>query len=58
MEEETKIQKAEVGDTIKLSKTSTNKFSWDIRLISKDHDATLKEIERIHLELLKKYPNR
>lgn len=50
----------EKNSSIKLSKTSTGKFSWEIKLyfdLSNDEDLILERINRIHKKMEATYKN-
>ena len=50
----------EKNSSIKLSKTSTGKYSWDIKLyfdLSNDEDLILERINRIHKKMEVTYKN-
>jgi len=50
----------EKNSSIKLSKTSTGKYSWDIKLyfdLSNDEDLILERINRIHKKMEATYKN-
>ena len=55
MTEGTTTQKIIIEPRIKLNRTSTKKYSWEIQLSGGDNRKLMKDIEELNNQLLEKY---